>query len=171
MTMPFSGEPNPRPQPGRPVQGPTRVIPGTGGPVNEEPTQDSAGRPAAGGLRNLGRQFKDLATPGTDAHKKLAIMNDQWLKAGYFHHAGFGAALRHTLGLPQTPSHVNDYIRSRTHGNKRGENTGEDPSDIHAEPTEPGPGPIPTPGYDPHAPWRTQWQRTTGQDVPPGEQP
>jgi hypothetical protein len=41
-------------------------------------------------------------------------------EAQYFRHAGFGAALRHTLGMPQMPSHMNDYLRARHNTSVRG---------------------------------------------------
>jgi hypothetical protein len=54
-------------------------------------------------------------------------------RAQYFRRQGFGAALRYTLGMPQVPSHVNDYINARTHGQRQ---TGINPGALHtiAEP-------------------------------------
>jgi hypothetical protein len=34
-------------------------------------------------------------------------------RSQYFRRAGFGAALRYTLGMEQTPSHVQDYLNAR----------------------------------------------------------
>ena len=34
-------------------------------------------------------------------------------RAQYFRHAGMGAAIRHTLGIEQVPSHVTDYINAQ----------------------------------------------------------
>lgn len=39
--------------------------------------------------------------------------------ARYFRHAGFGAALRHTLGMDQAPSHRSDDINARKHASER----------------------------------------------------
>jgi hypothetical protein len=53
-------------------------------------------------------------------------------RAAYFRRAGFGAALRYTLGMEQVPSHVQDYMNARTRGRRQ---TGIRPSPLYA--TEP----------------------------------
>jgi hypothetical protein len=50
-------------------------------------------------------------------------------EAQYFRHSGMGAAMRHTLGMPQMPSHMNDYLRSRHNTSVRGQ----DPHSISAQ--------------------------------------
>jgi macrodomain Ter protein organizer (MatP/YcbG family) len=50
---------------------------------------------------------------------KPAVLNtvkkgmDAYSTARYFSHAGFGEAIRYTLGMQPTPSHMNDWIRAR----------------------------------------------------------
>lgn len=156
-----------------PLSGEAQIIPGTGGPVAPE---------RQGFFRNLGRQ---LQSPETKM--SVARILDQGQKAKYFRHAGFGAALRHTLGLPQTPSHLNDYFRAQYNRGQNGQ-TGRDPSPVFVEPHpiedvmspgeeghEPGgwhPG-YPGggfPGGDRLQDWhRAAWENLTGQVKPPGE--
>jgi hypothetical protein len=50
-------------------------------------------------------------------------------EAQYYRHAGFGAATRHMLGMPQMPSHMTDYLRSR-HNTK---NPGVNPKSIEGQ--------------------------------------
>jgi hypothetical protein len=102
-------------RPGRPpLTGEAQIIPGTGGL-----------EPNTGMGRNTNR--RQLLTP--DVRKQVGRVLDQNQKANYFRHAGLGAALRHTLGLPQTPSHLNDYFRAQT----RRPQTGLDPGALEAE--------------------------------------
>jgi hypothetical protein len=49
--------------------------------------------------------------------------------AQYFRHAGMGAALRHTFGLKQIPSHVNDFLNARHNATIQGH----DPDPISAQ--------------------------------------
>jgi hypothetical protein len=53
--------------------------------------------------------------------------------AQYFRHAGMGAAIRYTLGIEQTPSHMSDYLNST----KRRQ-TGLDPRSSLAQMLRPG---------------------------------
>jgi len=55
-------------------------------------------------------------------------------RAQYFRRAGMGAALRYTLGMPQVPSHVSDYLNARTHGQRQ---TGINPGALHTIGQEP----------------------------------
>lgn len=79
---------------------------------------------------NNGLQFNKPAI-------KHAVMSgvQAYSEAQYFSHSGFGAALRHTLGMPQMPSHMNDYLRSRHNART----VGEDPHSISAQFAEPDP--------------------------------
>jgi hypothetical protein len=46
--------------------------------------------------------------------KKAGIdLLNAYSTAHYFRHAGFGQAIRYTLGLNPTPSHMNDWIRAQ----------------------------------------------------------
>jgi hypothetical protein len=81
--------------------------------------------PNTGNGRNNNR--RQLLTP--EVRTQIGRVLDQNQKANYFRHAGMGAALRHTLGLPQTPSHLNDYFRAQT----RRPQTGLDPKGREAE--------------------------------------
>jgi hypothetical protein len=71
-----------------------------------------------------GRQFNKPAVMGA---VKSGIQ--AYSEAQYFRHSGMGSALRHTLGMPQMPSHMNDYLRARHNTNVRGE----DPHSITAQ--------------------------------------
>jgi hypothetical protein len=81
--------------------------------------------PNTGVGRNTNR--RQLLTP--EVRTQIGRVLDQNQKANYFRHAGMGAALRHTLGLPQTPSHLNDYFRAQT----RRPQTGINPEGLEAE--------------------------------------
>lgn len=82
-------------------------------------------------LSGLGKYYNPQNVSGSQFNRP-AIMGalkkgvQAYSEAQYFRHAGFGAALRHTLGMPQMPSHMNDYLRAR-HNNK---NVGIDPHSI-----------------------------------------
>jgi len=49
------------------------------------------------------------------ANVKNAARNlvDAYTMGRYFRHVGVSGAIRHVLGMPQVPSHVNDHINSR----------------------------------------------------------
>jgi hypothetical protein len=64
-----------------------------------------------------GRQFNKPAILGA-VRKGVQAYSE----AQYFRHAGVGAAARHMLGMPQMPSHMNDYLRSRHNTDIRGIN-------------------------------------------------
>jgi hypothetical protein len=80
--------------------------------------------------RNVnGQQFnrpavKKAVMTGIEAHSR----------AQYFRRAGMGAAIRYTLGMPQVPSHVNDYFNARTHGQRQ---TGIHRGSVYASAEEP----------------------------------
>jgi hypothetical protein len=135
-----------------------RPIPGTGGPENP---------PRTGFFRNLSQQMVRPEVRG-----KVAQILDQHEKARYFRTAGMGAAVRHTLGLPQTPSHLNDYFRAQMNkSNQAGSSQDPDSMIGVREPYEPGHW---TPGgesqsYRVQDDMRYRWQRMTSQGTPPGE--
>lgn len=71
--------------------------------------------PPRGRGRNLNWQMWGEAARNATA----AILHQQMLNQ-HFRHAGVGAALRYTLGLPQTPSHISDYLNARMGGTEPG---------------------------------------------------
>lgn len=93
---------------------------GTGGPKKPKTA------PTEGGVnRNVnGQQFGK--SPFRQGLEKVVEGHS---RAQYFRHAGMGAAIRFTLGMEQTPSHMNDYINSR--GRVR-RSTGMNPGDVNA---------------------------------------
>lgn len=77
-----------------------------------------------------GKQFNTPAIKD-----KLVNIAEHHATSQYFKRAGFGAALRYTLGLRQIPSHMTDYINSQTRGqNQTGRNP--NPAYIAYEPLE-----------------------------------
>ena len=90
-------------------------------PGAEPPGQGEPG----GFFKNLqGRQVNKPAVKGA-----VKGVLDAHARSQYFRHAGFGAALRYTLGMPQVPSHVNDYLNARHNQQVRGV----DPGDVQVQ--------------------------------------
>lgn len=73
-------------------------------------------------LNVKGQQFNKPAI-----HQAAEGLAYSHLRSQYFRRAGFGAALRYTLGMEQTPSHVQDYLNSRQR-----RQTGLNPGDVNA---------------------------------------
>lgn len=71
-----------------------------------------------------GNQFNKPAIRSAVDNITKATANAQ-----YFQHAGFGAALRHSFGLQQIPSHVNDFLNANHNTSVRGR----DPDPISAQ--------------------------------------
>jgi hypothetical protein len=71
-----------------------------------------------------GTQFNKPAIRGAVDNITRATANAQ-----YFRHAGFGAALRHSFGMQQIPSHVNDFLNARHNATVQGH----DPDPISAQ--------------------------------------
>jgi hypothetical protein len=73
-------------------------------------------------LNVKGEQFNKPAVK-----QGLTDIAEHHARSQYFRRAGFGAALRYTLGMDQVPSHVQDYLNSRQR-----RQTGLNPGDINA---------------------------------------
>jgi hypothetical protein len=78
-------------------------------------------------LRGLGKYYNPQNVSGQQFNKPAILGAVQkgvqaYGEAQYYRHAGVGAAARHMLGMPQMPSHMNDYLRSRHNTNTRGIN-------------------------------------------------
>lgn len=71
------------------IKGPRRYV----NPINR----------SLSGSQFNGPAFKDAAINAVRADTR----------SQYFRHAGFGAAIRHTLGIEQVPSHVTDYMNAQ----------------------------------------------------------
>lgn len=92
--------------------------PAPGGPSSPLATRGFAAK----GVRRFysptntnGNQFNTKATQQAAQHALRTHTLHQ-----YFRRAGFGAALRYTLGMEQVPSHLQDYLNARTHGRNQG---------------------------------------------------
>jgi hypothetical protein len=133
------GRPNypgqaPPPQPFQPTL--TAAPPGHQAYPEAHPTQFAASGIGKYYTRNAnGRQFNKPAIAG-------AIKNgiNAYDDARYFRQQGFGAAIRHTLGMDQAPSHRSDDINARRHAAQReatmGDNhgvTGANPDPTHVQ--------------------------------------
>jgi hypothetical protein len=73
----------------------------------------------------MGRYYNPSNVSGKQFNKP-AIMDSlrkgvqAYSEAQYFRKAGLAAATRHMLGMPQMPSHMNDYLRARHNGRRPG---------------------------------------------------
>ena len=110
-----------------------RPEPLSGDPNPALQQQETPGVP--GGNPNVsGSQFNKAKVQNA-----LVGLAERHATSQYFRHAGFGAALRYTIGLRQLPSHMTDYINSQTRGQKQ---TGINPNPAYIAP-------------DPYKPWHS----------------
>jgi hypothetical protein len=122
----------------RPLRRKLPIMPGP------QPQEQQMSFPEAGTI-NVGAQMNQQQRRRQQVGQQVQNLSDAFTRAQYFRHAGFGAALRHTMGLKQTPSHVNDYLNARHNQTVRGIN----PSQIDVEESQ-------YRHVDPYEPWH--WQ-------------